>query len=126
LARSAGYEFYQENPAFLQFNAAAEASFPLDLLFVNDATFAKMQAATVPSPSGPEGLRVVSLMHLLALKCHAVKFGRPGRTVKDAEEVIQLIRRNRLDPNAGNVREIFQRHGTDEFYERVRGACAPN
>ena len=50
--RSAGYELHQENPNFLQFNAAAEATFPLDLMFVNDATFAKMQAAAVPSPSG--------------------------------------------------------------------------
>lgn len=125
LARSAGYELYHENPTFLQFNAATEGTFPLDLMFVNDATFAKMQAAAVPSPGGPEGLRVVSLMHLLALKCHAVKFGHPGRIVKDAEDVIQLIRRNRLDPNAENVREVFRRHGTDEFYERVRRACAP-
>jgi hypothetical protein len=92
LARSAGYELYQENPNFLQFNAAAEGTFPLDLMFINDATFAKMQAAAVASPSGLEGLRVVSQMHLLALKCHAVKFGHPGRIVKDGSGGTDLIR----------------------------------
>ncbi len=126
LAKSAGYELHHENPNFLQFHAATEGTFPLDLMFVNDATFAKMLAAAVPSPSGLAAVQVVSLMHLLALKCHAVKFGHPGRIVKDAEDVIQLIRRNRLDPNAENVREVFRRHGTDEFYERVRRACSPS
>ena len=65
-------------------------------------------------------------MHLLALKCHAVRFGHPGRIVKDAEDVIQLIRRNRLDPNAEKIRELFRRYGTDEFYEKVRRACGPS
>src|SRR5512138_2748545 len=51
VARNAGYELHYKNPNFLQFNAAAEATFPLDLMFVNDSTFAKMEAAAVPSPS---------------------------------------------------------------------------
>jgi hypothetical protein len=124
LAGNVGYELYRQNPNFVQFNAKAKAAFPLDLMFVNDATFAKMQAASVPSPCAWEGLRVVSLKHLLALKCHAVKFGHPGRIMKDAEDVIQLLRRNRLDPEAEDIREVFRSHGTDEFYEQVRKACA--
>lgn len=93
-------------------------------MFVNDATFAKMQTEAVPSPSGLEGVQVVSLMHLLALKCHAVKFGHPGRIVKDAEDVIQLVRLNQLNPEADSVRALFRKHGTEEFYEKVRKACA--
>lgn len=124
-ARSAGYELFHDNPNFIQLSTADQGAFPLDLMLVNDGTFEKMQAAAVPSPAGLEGLRVVSLMHLLALKCHAVKFGHPGRTVKDAEDVIQLIRRNSLDLNTNELRELFRKHGTDEFYERVRRACAP-
>lgn len=124
LASSAGYELYHESPAFLQFNAAAEGSFPLDLMLVNDATFAKMQAAAVPSPLGLENVQVVSLMHLLALKCHALKHGHAGRVVKDAEDVIQLLRRNRLDPDTKTVRELFRKHGTIELYEKIRRACA--
>jgi hypothetical protein len=125
LARGIGYELYQENPNFLQFNAVAEGTFPLDLMFVSDDTFAKMRAAAVPSPSGLAGVHVVSLVHLLALKCHAIRYGHPGRGVKDAEDVIQLIRRNRIDPNAEWIRDIFQKHGTDELYEKVRRACGP-
>ena len=71
-------------------------------------------------------MRVVSLMHLLPLKCHAVKFGHPGRVVKDAEDVKQLLHRNRLDANAEDIRELFRKHGADEFYEKFRRACVPD
>ena len=124
LARTNGYELYHHNPNFLQFNAVAADKFPLDVMLVNESTFEKMQADAVASPGNAGRFRVVSLMHLLALKCHAVKFGHPGRIVKDAEDVIQLIRRNRLDANADKVRELFRKHGTEEFYEQVRRACA--
>jgi hypothetical protein len=92
---------------------------------VGDAedTFKKMEAQSVPMPSNVAGLRVVSLMHLLALKCHAVKHGHAGRIVKDAEDVIRLIQNNKLDPEAPQLVELFNKHGTNEFYKKVRRAC---
>ena len=39
--------------------------------------------------------------------------------MKDAEDVIQLIQKNGLDPEAQEVRELFRKHGTTEFYEKV-------
>lgn len=94
-------------------------------MFVNDATFSKMQADAVPAPLSAENVWVVSLMHLLALKCHAVKHGHPGRIVKDAEDVIQLMRSNRLDPEAQAIRDLFHKYGTSEFYDKIRKACSP-
>ena len=125
LARSVGYELYHEDPNFLQFNAADEGTFPLDLMFVSDATFAKMQAAAAPAPSGLEGLRVVSLMHLLALKCHAVKFGHAGRIVKDAEDVKQLLLRNRLDPNSRTFVTSSKDTALMNFMKKSEGLARP-
>ncbi len=122
LGSQLGCELVREGPTFLQFSAAGDISFPLDLMIVNDDTFSKMQAESVPMPSTVYGLRVVSLMHLIALKCHAVKHGHPGRIVKDAEDVIRLAQYNKLNLDAPKIRELFQRHGTDEFYQKVRRA----
>lgn len=126
LAKSAGYELYHDHPNFLQFNAADRAAFPLDLMFVSDATFAKMQASAGRAPAGSGGAMVVSLMHLLALKCHAVKFGHPGRTVKDTEDVIQLAIRNQLDLEAEEVRELFRKRGSDAFMRRSEEPAQPS
>jgi hypothetical protein len=123
LVQEIGYQFYREGPTFLQFNAPGADSFPLDLMLVNEDTFSKLRADAVPAPSHIVGVWVVSLMHLLALKCHAVKHGHAGRVAKDAEDVIQLIQNNRLDPDAETIRELFLKHGTEEFYEKIRRAC---
>jgi hypothetical protein len=123
LAHELGFELYREGPAFVQFNHPKADSFPLDLMFVNEDTFAKLRRDAVRAPSSVADVWVVSLMHLLALKCHAVRHGHEGRIVKDAEDVIQLIQQNKLDPEAQDIRDLFQKHGTAEFYEKVRRAC---
>ncbi len=123
LARSLGYTFHREGPTFLQFNPATSEMLPLDLMLVRQETFLKLMADAVPAPASPPGLKVVSLHHLLALKCHAIKHGHPGRIVKDADDVIRLALANRLDVNEPGMRELFLKHGTVEFYEKVRRIC---
>jgi len=98
VAKDLGYQLHHEGGSFLQFNAPQADRFPLDLMLVSEATFSQLQAESVRSPSGIREIQVVSLMHLLALKCHAVKHSHARRVVKDAEDMIQLIQINRLDP----------------------------
>ena len=123
VAKELGYQVYREGSSFVQFNQFQADAFPLDLMLVNEITFAGLRAEAVPAPASVPGVWVVSLMHLLALKCHAVKHGHKGRIVKDAEDVIQLIQKNGLNPEAQALRDLFEKYGTTEFYEKVRRAC---
>jgi hypothetical protein len=123
LAREAGYSPYREGPTFLQFNPMSEQFLPLDLMLVSDDTFAKLMAEAVPAPASAEGAKVVSLRHLLALKCHAIKHGHEGRIVKDAEDVIRLAQVNKLDLDEPDIRGLFLKHGTTELYDKVRRLC---
>jgi hypothetical protein len=123
LARSAGYSLHREGPTFVQFNPPNPEVLPLDLMLVGDDTFAKLVADAVPAPASAAGAKVVSLRHLLALKCHAIKHGHQGRIVKDADDVIRLAQVNRLDLDEPGIRELFLKHGTVELYEKVRRLC---
>ncbi len=123
LVRSAGYSFHREGPTFLQFNPPSVKNLPLDLMMVSDGTFAKLRAEAVPAPASAAGAKVVSLRHLLALKCHAIKHGHRGRIVKDADDVIRLARVNKLDLDEPGIRDLFLKHGTAELYEKVRRLC---
>jgi len=118
-----GYRLHREGVTFIQFNPPSGEEVPLDLMLVSDDTFAKLLAEAIPPPAMVPGGKMVSLNHLLALKCHAIKHGHPGRIVKDADDVIRLVKVNRLDLNAPGWRELFLKHGTQEFYEKVRRAC---
>ena len=123
LAQEIGYSFHHEGPTFLQFNPPNPRFLPLDLMLVNEQTFAKLMADAVSGPATTEGVNVVSLPHLLALKCHAVSHGHQGRIVKDADDIIHLVQASRLDINDPEVRKLFLKHGTVELYEKVRRAC---
>jgi hypothetical protein len=126
LALSLGYRLFTEGPNFLQFNAPDSPSLPLDLMLVSTETFAKLMVDAVSAPAGVAAAKLVSLRHLLALKCHAVKHGHAGRIVKDADDVIRLVQVNLLNLNAPEMRDLFLKHGTEEFYEKVRAACPPH
>ncbi len=124
-ARDLGYIAYREGLTFLQYNPPNSQSLPLDLMFVNSETFSKLMAESVPGPAGIAAARIVSLRHLLALKCHAIKHGHAGRIVKDVDDVIRLVQVNRLDLNAPEMRDLFLKHGTNHLYEKVRRICSP-
>lgn len=88
-------------------------------MLVREETFQPMLTA------GPKvdmfGVRVVipTLEHLLALKLHALTHGHFGRYLKDYLDVENLIRIHRLDLRSEKMRQLFQKHGTMELYEKV-------
>ncbi len=49
--------------------------------------------------------------------------GRRG--LKDMEDVIQLITLNGLNLKDPELRAIILRHGSQQLYERLQQACAP-
>jgi hypothetical protein len=123
LARDMGYELFHEGKTFLQFNATRAEGLPLDLMIVNEDTFAKLMAEAVPAPPATADVKVVSLRHLLALKCHAIKHGHAGRIEKDLDDVIRLVEVNRLDIGKPEIRDLFLKHGTRDLYEKVQQVC---
>jgi len=123
LAGSLGYKFSFEGPTFLQFDPPKPDSYGLDLMLANESTFNKLFANAVPAPSSEPNTRMVSLHDLLALKCHTIKYGHKGRIVKDSEDVIQLVKANRLNLDDARVQRVFLEFGTTELYEKVKRAC---
>ena len=114
-------------PTFLQFNPPPGEKLPLDLMFVTDDNFAPMLSAAKQIETDGVTVKVVSLPHLFALKCHAFK-SRPHRAMKDVEDLVQLTKLNKLDLNEPALRAIVLKHGGIEFYEllkREREALRP-
>lgn len=95
----------------------------LDLMFVKEATFTQMHAASMEVSFGPTAARVPSLEHLVALKLHVLKQGLEHRTIGDLDDVINLAIANRVDLHDPKWQELFARYGTPEIYEKVRHAA---
>ena len=96
----------------------------VDLMFVSEDVFSQLESASVEAKMEGATVRVVSLLHLIALKCHALQHSKSIRRLKDMDDLVQLILINRLDLNEPELRATILKHGNAETYEKLRHACA--
>ena len=119
LLESLGYKLWQDGRTFCQFTPPP-AEQAVDLMIVADDSFARMAADAGDTGEGNARAKVVSLLHLLALKCHAIKHGHPGRVEKDVDDVLRLIEVNLLDVNSEELRTVVLTHGIPELYDKLQ------
>jgi len=118
-----GYVIYRDHEVFIQLSPPAQGAWPVDLMLVSEATFQPMFSAGIRVEMFGSALLVPSLEHLLALKLHALKHGHVERFLKDYLDVENLIRVNSVDVRSEKVRQLFQKYGTLELYEKVCRTC---
>jgi hypothetical protein len=124
LLKELGYASFHDGGSFIQYNPPAQNAWPVDLMLVQEKTFAPMFDASQAADLFGVKARVPSLEHLLALKLHALKHTRMSRFLKDFLDVENLIRVNRLDISAASLRELFAKHGTPDLYEKISRSLA--
>jgi hypothetical protein len=109
---------------FLQFDPKDETSTDVDLMFVSEEVFERLNQAAVQTAIEGVPVRVVSLLHLIALKCHSLQNSKSLRRLKDMDDLIQLILINHLNLNDPELRATILKHGSAEIYEKLQHACA--
>ncbi len=124
LLQDFGYLSHNDGGNFIQYNPPAQNAWPVDLMLVQEKTFAPILAASRDADLFGTKTRVPSLEHLLALKLHALKNTRMSRFLKDFLDVEYLIRINRLDIKSKNIRELFEKYGTPDLYEKISRSLA--
>jgi predicted nucleotidyltransferase len=124
LLKDLGMSVKHDATTFLQFDPPNESGMKVDLMFVSEEVFARLQQASVEADVEGVRVRVVALLHLIALKCHALQNSKSLRRLKDMDDLVQLILINRLDLNEPELRATILKHGNVEMYEKLRHACA--
>jgi hypothetical protein len=124
LLKDFGYTIHNDGGNFIQYQPPAQNAWPVDLMLVQEKTFAPILATSQDANLFEVKTRVPSLQHLIALKLHALKNTRMTRFLKDFLDVEYLIRLNRLDIKSKNIRELFDRYGTPELYDKISRSLA--
>ena len=106
--------------AFAQFLPRQGEGFRVDLMLVEDSTFAKLLAASEWLDYGRRKVRVIGVLHLVALKLHALREERRVAEGKDYLDILALVRRNEIDTKGAEFEEILQRYATEAIRERLR------
>ena len=114
-----GYTVHREAGAFIQLDPPTQGAWPADLMLVQQATFELMRGAALDMELYGARVLIPTVEHLLALKLHALKHGHIGRYLKDYLDAEGLIRLHRIDLRLENIRQMFEKHGTVELYEKL-------
>lgn len=114
-----GYKDFNDGGNFIQYQTPDKNAWPVDLMLVQEKTFAPILETCVEANIFDVKTRVPSLEHLIALKLHALKNTRMQRFLKDYLDVEYLIRINRLDVRSKTIRALFEKYGTPDLYEKV-------
>lgn len=91
----------------------------VDLMLVDDSTYAKLRSAIRQLNYGSMPLQVVAPLHLIALKLHALRDPARALEEKDFHDILSIIRTQKLDIQAAEFLEILNRYATDEIRNRL-------
>ena len=119
-----GYESFHSHENFQQFRST-NRDMDLDLMYVGEATFDGVYAASKETSFGPIAVRIPSLQHLFALKLHVLKQGIEHRLLGDLDDVIQLVLVNGVNVEQEEWKRIFEKYGNAGLYDKVRHASRP-
>jgi len=124
LLKDLGYASFNDGGNFIQYDPPAQNAWPVDLMLVQEKTFKLIFDAGQDADLFRVKTRVPSLEHLIALKLHALRHGHIGRYLKDFLDVEYLMRINKLDIKSKNIRELFDKYGTPDLYEKISRSLA--
>jgi hypothetical protein len=113
------YSVVQVDDRFGRFRPDSIAAWPIDLMLVDDKTFAKLQAASLPTELGAVTIPVVSARHLATLKIHALKHFHEHRFAKDYGDLVALLRSGKTGLSRSEIEMLCERYATRELFERL-------
>lgn len=79
----------------------------LDLMLADSGTFSKLSTAPHSGVLENQPVVVPALPHLLGLKLHALRHGHPDRQVRDFGDVVELVRRHKVNLPRPNIRRYW-------------------
>jgi hypothetical protein len=110
----------QSDDRFARFRPDAFTDWPIDLMFVDDPTFAKLYEQSIEVSFGPARARVVSARHLVAMKLHAMRHFQEHRFAKDYADVASLLRSGRTGLSLDDLKGLCLRYASLELYEKLK------
>jgi predicted nucleotidyltransferase len=118
-----GYSLLSEKETFRQYAHADASAWPIDLMLVDQPTFDPISDESSHCTIQGASLQFASLEHLFALKLHALRYSHLGRFLKDFQDVIQLVRLNKIDLQSPPIRDLFLKYGNADLYGKIQRAC---
>jgi predicted nucleotidyltransferase len=112
-----GFHEVFRNNLFARFEHSTRSEMPVDILFLDDATFDSVWKGGKTVSLHGCSFATPSLDHLIALKLHAVKQGGERREWKDLDDILNLVSENKFDD--AKLKKLCLKFGPPGVYEML-------
>ena len=119
LLQDLGYRFFHGIAAFAQFESPRSGGMPVDLMFVDNATWKNLAEGALEKDFGGVRASVPRPEHLVALKLHAALSPTRTKPESDWEDIRQIIQLCGLDPKDESFRALILRYGGQNGLSRI-------
>jgi len=116
----------QNDERFARYRPQSLAAWPIDFMFVDDQTFARMLSQAVEAQFGPARARIPSARHLATLKIHALKHYHEHRFARDFSDLVSLLRSGKTGIKEEDLRELCLKYADLSLFEKLKGALPKN
>ena len=114
-----GFLLLREAHAFIQFASPDTDGFRVDLMLVDASTFSKIASASQWVLYGDTSVRVPCVLHLIALKLHALKNPAREKLGKDYGDIKALILRHAINIHSAEFQGILDRYATPAIRSKL-------
>jgi len=109
----------QSDDRFSRFSPAELAAWPIDLMYTDGDTFAKLIAAAVPKDFGLVNVPVIAPKHLILLKLHVLKHYQEHRYSKDYGDLLFLLRQPEGRMSNEELLASCEKYATRELFDKI-------
>ncbi len=114
-----GYQLIHETTVFAQYDPPTREEMNLDMMFVDEPTFAKLNAGRQMLTVGTTVLPVAGVLHLIALKLHATRSKDRAAEGTDFYDIVNLVRMHQIDISSPTFHEILERYASESIRQRL-------
>jgi len=114
------YDKGQDDERFARFTPHSLSNWPIDLMFVDEATFLKLSEQAVVKNFGEAEAKVVSARHLATMKIHALKHFQDHRFSKDFSDLMSLLKSGQTGLTDEELKELCIKYAGSELYNKLK------
>lgn len=115
-----GYKEIEKENVCARFKSDELFFIDLDLLLTDEKTLNEMLKEAKEVEVRGEKFLVPSIKHLIAMKLHSLKNTQGHRDYKDMLDIMELLRKNKIDINSEDFRSLCMKFASEELYFRIK------
>ena len=119
----AGYNPTASTQSFVRFRHDSVYLMDIDILLIDAHTMQRMMSESEQLTLHGNPFRVPSLLHLVALKLHAIS-NNPDREQRDLADILELLRLNAASVDAAALKDTVSRFAPESLADKILGGAS--